>query len=668
VNPSHHERQGIPVREFGCRSSYVRRVPIGPALRGLLLLLVLPAFTPGTSVSQNAPSTDPTPSQIVQFLSETIDWYRQTQQEQHIVTEPGDLSFIADNRRMAAQIVRLAFDFARAEEQRQGKALKATATAAAPNPNLSQYENRARAAARADQLVQDTQAELESLQHSLATAPASKRRQLQNQISEVQSELALYQARQQALHNMLDFATEAAGSGGATSLRAQIEELARAVPPSVSGASGANANEPSSSADQQSPKSADTGNRASPSGMWALIAHLFRLTGKRSALSRDLRATEALESSSKQLRSPLVARLKQLIQSGDELAKQADTSDEKGLANQKQQLDALTVEFKQISSLLASLGKQTILLDLYQRSLANWQTEVSSDLKQSGKQLLARLVGLAIVLGAVLIFGEVWRRAIFRYVHEVRRRYQFLLIRKIVLWCGIGLVLVFAFVTELGAVATFAGLITAGVALALQNVIVSIVGYFFLIGKYGIRVGDRVQVGTVTGEVVDIGLVRFHLMELGGGTADSEPTGRIVAFSNAVVFQSTSGLFKQIPGTNFIWREIIFKFAPESDYRGIRDRVQKAIDTAFADYRDSLERQRRQMEMTLTSISASELKPRAQIRFTTSAIEVVIRYPVVLEKAAEIDERVIGDIFTAVEREPKLKLLNSEIPVLKAGA
>jgi small-conductance mechanosensitive channel len=652
------------------KSGHERRhdgLSIGHGVRWLLLLIILPAFTPGTSVSQSTPSNDPAPSQIVQFLSQTVDWYRQTQQEQHIATDSSDLSFVADNRRMAAQVVKLAFDFARAEEQKQAKASKTSGNTAAPIPNLSQYENRVRAAARADQLVQDTQAELETLQQSLEKAPPAKRRMLQSQIAEVQSELALFQARQQALHSMLDFATEASGGGGATSLRAQIEELGHAVPAAVSG-TNVNANEPGSSPDQQSAAKAGDGNRESPSGMWALIADLFRLTGKRNALSRDINATEALQSSAKELRSPLVTRLKQLIQSGDQLAQQADTSDENGLLEQKKQLDTLTVEFKQISSLLSSLGKQSILLDLYKRSLANWRADVSSDLKQSAKELLVRVIGLVILLGAVLIFGEVWRRAIFRYVHDIRRRYQFLLMRKIVLWCGIGLVLVFAFVTELGAVATFAGLITAGIALALQNVIVSIVGYFFLIGKYGIRVGDRVQVGTVTGEVVDIGLVRFHLMELGGGTADSEPTGRIVAFSNAVVFQSTAGLFKQIPGTNFIWREIVFKFAPESDYRFIRDRVQKAIDTAFADYRESLERQRRQMEMSLTSISASELKPKAQIRFTSSAIEVVIRYPVVLEKANEIDERVIGDIYAAVEHEPRLKLINSEISALKAGA
>jgi len=661
--PIHCENTSL--RGYGNEACRGRGLSVIRLVRWPVLVVILSAITPGNSVGQSEPPVDPTPSQIVQFLSQTIDWYRQTQQEQHIATEPGDLSFVADNRRMAEQVVRLAFDFARAEEQKQAKPSKANA-AATPNASASQYENLSRSVARADQLVQETQAELESLQRSLATATPAKRRQLQSQVPELQSELGLFQARQQALRSMLDFASGASGGGGAAGLRSQIEELARAVPPAVSGTIGSDA----ATATEQQPamKAGDTSSKPSPTGLWALIGDLFRLSGKRTALSNELRVTEALKDSSKQLRAPLVAHLKQLIQSGDQLAKQADTSDQEALAQEKQQLDALTVEFKQLSALLISLRKQNILLDLYQRSLSNWRADVSTDLKQTVKGLLVRLGGLAIALGAVFIIGEVWRRAIFRYVHDVRRRYQFLLMRKIALWCGVGIVLIFAFVTELGAVATFAGLITAGVALALQNVIISIVGYFFLIGKYGIRVGDRVQVGSVTGEVVDIGLVRFHLMELSGGTADSEPTGRIVAFSNAVVFQSTAGLFKQIPGTNFIWREIVLKFAPESDYRAIRDRVREAIDAAFTDYRDSLERQRRQMEMSLTSISASELKPRAHIHFTTSAIEVIIRYPVVMEKAAEIDERVIGDIFAAVDREPKLKLMNSDIPPLRAGA
>ena len=635
------------------------------SIRSLVVLLALLGISASDLTADDQPPADPTPAQVIQFLSQTVDWYRHVQQEEHIATEPTELGFVSDNRRSAAQIVRLAFDFARQQEERLAKRVK-TSNQANPNGPGSQYASLTSTAAKADQLVQDTQAEVESLKQKLETASASKRGHLQSQLAETQSELALFQARQQALHGMLEFATGAAGSASATNLRAQIEELAHTVPAAVSGASGPDAG---TSVEPQTPsKAATISTKPTPSGMWALTADLFRLSSKRSSISNELNATAALQNQAKQLRAPFVAHLKELIQSGNQLAQQADTSDQAALAREKQQLDALTTEFKQTSGVVTSLAKQNILLDLYKNSLNSWQAEVSSEFKERIKSLALRVFGLIVALAVVLIIGEFWRRAIYRYIHDTRRRYQFLLMRRIVLWIAIALVLIFAFVTEIGAVATFAGLITAGVAVALQNPIVSIVGYFFLIGKYGIRVGDRVQVGSVTGEVVEVGLVRFHLLELSDVSSDAEPTGRVVAFSNSVVFQSTSGLFKQIPGINFSWREIVLKFAPESDFHEIRDRVHNAIDKAFSDFRESFDTQRRRIEMSLSSITPAELKPRARIHFTTSAVEVIVRFPVVTDKAGEIDERLIGELFAAIDHDPKLKLLNADLPAAKTAS
>jgi small-conductance mechanosensitive channel len=636
----------------------------GNSIKSVLILLLL-AGAARAYVAQSASSTGSVRSQIIPLLTQTIDWYRQTQQEQHLATEPSDLTFLADNRRIADQVVRLAFEFARQEEQRLAKQSKANESLK-PSGALSEYESLVQTAAETDQLVQQTQSEVESLKQGLEKASASKRGHIAAQLSETQSELALFQARQQGLHSMLDFLNEASTASGTVGLRSQIEELARSVPTALS---NANRNENTPAANQQpSPVATNIINKLPSANMWALASDLLQLSSKRRTLVNEIHATEALEQSSQQLRSPLISRFKQLIETGNQLAKQADTSDQKGLAQERQQLDALTAEFKQLSATLAPLGEQAILLDLYKRSLSSWQADVAGEFKNKIKSLLVRLAGLAIVLGAIFVIGEIWRKAIFRYVHDARRRYQFLLIRRIVLWSAAGIVLIFAFVAELGAVATFAGLITAGVAVALQSVIVSIVGYFFLIGKFGIRVGDRVQAGSVNGEVVEIGLVRFHLMELSTAGADAVPTGRVVAFSNSVVFQSTSALFKQIPGTNFTWHEISLKFAPEIDYRLLRARLEEATNTALAHYRDLLERQRRQMEMTLSSISETELKPRVRIHFTTSALEVVVRFPAVLEKAGEIDEQVISELFAAVDREPKLKLISSTVPAVKTDA
>jgi len=109
----------------------------------------------------------------------------------------------------------------------------------------------------------------------------------------------------------------------------------------------------------------------------------------------------------------------------------------------------------------------------------------------------------------------------------------------------VAMILLLHFTSELTALVTALGFAAAGIAFALQNVILSVAGYFSMVAPNGIRVGDRVSLqgpfGYVNGEVIAIGLVRIRLRELGG--TDLEPTGRLVVFPNSVVF--TGSFFKQ---------------------------------------------------------------------------------------------------------------------------
>ncbi len=624
-----------------------------------------PASPPSSqdSVSATSPLK---PEEIIQFLTSTIGWYRQTTTEQEIATEPGDVTFAEEDRRLANQIVRMAFEFARQEEQTREK--HAAADKSESQTALSQYQSLVQAAQQADEQVKFSEGEVQSFRRKLDAAPPSKRRSLQSTVAETESELAMLQARRDALHSMVDFISGSSSNGfGASGLRAQIEELARSVPSAL--AAPANAPENDAAASQQSSaKASPLVGRQQPSGIWGLSADLIRLSRKKRLLKQEIAATDDLTAEQKTIRTPLVARIKSFIQAGDSLVNQADSEDVNVLAQQKQHLDAITQQFKQAAAVLLPLSKQGVVLGLYKRSATNWLEATKSEYRDELRGLLARLGVLLVVLAVLLGMGEVWRRTIFRYVHDVRRRYQFLLLRRIVLWILAVIIVAVTFATELGSVATFAGLLTAGVAVALQNVIVSIVGYFFLIGKFGIRVGDRVQISGVTGEVVDIGLVRMHLMELGSTGVDSQPTGRVVAFSNSIVFQPTSGLFKQIPGTNFVWHDIDLTFSADSDYHLVHECVSKAVDTAFAEYRDGIERQRLHMEMSLSSISAGELRPRVQLHLTPSGIEVSIRFPVDVEKAYELDEKVMSELLKAIEKEPRLKLLGSGVPTVKTEA
>jgi small-conductance mechanosensitive channel len=597
---------------------------------------------------------------IISFLNQTIVWSRQLTAEQQLVSEPSDALFLNDSRQVADQVVKLAFDFARARAQAMASQTEHGAnTAQAP----SQYQRLIDSSNKADQQVKGLQQELDNFHQQLETATGKKRTMLLAVISETEGELELFQTRRDTLRSMLQFATGTASSGlGSGSLLSQVEELARTVP--VASAENKERTGSSTANNSNSPAVvASRERKEAPTGILALATDLFSLRRKLRALEDNLQQTDALYQSSKSLRAPLVAKIRELTQKGDDVAGQPDSQDPKVLAQQRKDLDALTAQFKQVSASLLPLGKQSILLDIYKRTTTNWRTAVDSQYKAELKGLLLRLAVLALVLGVVLGVSEVWKRATFRYIPDARRRYQFLLIRRIVLWCLTAIIIATAFASELGAITTFAGLMTAGIAVALQNVILSVAGYFFLIGKYGVRVGDRVNIAGVTGDVVDIGLVRLQLMEVTGGPAPL-PTGRVVAFSNSVVFQANSGMFKQIPGTNFLWHEITLTLDPKGHYRQVEQRMIEAVNKVFAEYRDRMEVQRRNVERSLNSTIAA-FSPESRLHLTQTALEVVIRYPVDLEHAGEIDNRVTREILDALERDPSLRLQVSAGPTIR---
>ena len=616
----------------------------------------------GVGFCEDPPSAGISSTELLQFLNQTIDWYRQMDRQRQMATEPDQVLLVDEDQQMANEVARLSFDFARAGAESVEKQVSTNQTAD-EGSNSSRYQSLRRLSDTRDKKIREIQVEVESLRQKLATTTGRQRNALQSQIAETESELDLALARKEALQSMVEFVGGNSANGlGASGLRQKIEVLAGSIPVSVSTPSS----KPENSASQEQLHAASAAStwKPEPTSLWGLAADVFVLSRRNKALTDAIQQTDSLAQSIKTLRSPLVNRLKEMSRHGDELAKQADLADEAGLAQAKREFDKLTSQFKQTSATVLPLRKMGILLDAYKRNLTNWQSTIKNRYGTELRDLLLRLILLFVILAAIIGGAELWRRTIFRYVRDVRRRNQFLLLRKIVLWCVIGIVLIFSFSNELGSMATFAGLMTAGIAVALQSVILSIAGYFFLIGKFGIKVGDRVQVAGVNGEVLDIGLVRFHLLELvsGGGKT---PSGRVVAFSNSIVFQSTAGLFKQIPGTNFVWHEMALTLSSDNDYGSVQDRLQEAVEAVFSEYREEMEQQYRHMEKTLSASPIAALRPISRFRLTQSTLEVVIRYPVDLMHSTEIDDLMTRELLKAIDREPRLKLLGSGTPGIK---
>jgi small-conductance mechanosensitive channel len=157
--------------------------------------------------------------------------------------------------------------------------------------------------------------------------------------------------------------------------------------------------------------------------------------------------------------------------------------------------------------------------------------------------LLARLLIVALIVGLLFGIGEISRRLALRRVQDPNRQRLIGMIHHFLTLFAIAVVILFVLASDLKSVATYLGLLSAGLLLALQNVILASLGSLLLVGKRGIRIGDRVQVSGITGEVIDMGMLQFQLREF--DVQKGRFTGHVATFSNSLVLVSpATGLLR----------------------------------------------------------------------------------------------------------------------------
>jgi small-conductance mechanosensitive channel len=146
------------------------------------------------------------------------------------------------------------------------------------------------------------------------------------------------------------------------------------------------------------------------------------------------------------------------------------------------------------------------------------------------------------------------RKLTLTHVHDVNTRKMFLAGERLLLGLIIIILVLFAFAFDLSSMATFLGLLSAGLAIGFHDVFLSIGGYLLIVQRFHVRIGDRVQIAGVTGEVVNLGLFQLELSEIDSGTG--KQTGRVVFFTNSYVFVSpATPLFRQlnVPAAERTW-------------------------------------------------------------------------------------------------------------------
>jgi len=375
--------------------------------------------------------------------------------------------------------------------------------------------------------------EIENLDKKAKKATGADRRTWKAAEEDAQTRLQLLNAVAQGLNDLVEF-VQSSGEGEDHSghLDSTIDDLAQSIP-EVTGPSASSATLPLQEAE------ANSRTAGRDAGILGLVSDVSAMKHKLHVVDEKIRLTDNLTLSANNLRIPLSGFITRLIQ-GVAISN-SQTSDLLSLREQKSHLDAL--DLKELSPVIVALDKQKVLLADYRSHLLPWRMAVAGQYRQAWKQLLIRLIVVSAIIALILVIGELSRRFTMRHVHDPNRRRFISMSHQFLTLFAITVVIVFALASDLKSVATYFGLLSAGLLFALENVILATLGSLLLVGKRGIRIGDRVQVSGVTGDVIDMGLLQFQLREF--DVNNGRYTGHVATFSNSLVFVSpATGLMR----------------------------------------------------------------------------------------------------------------------------
>jgi len=183
---------------------------------------------------------------------------------------------------------------------------------------------------------------------------------------------------------------------------------------------------------------------------------------------------------------------------------------------------------------------------------------------------------------------------------------------------------------------TILGLAGAGITVAMKDFIVAFFGWFVLMGKNGLRVGDWVEINGVAGEVVEINLLRTVLLETGNWTETGHPTGRKVAFVNNYAIE---GHFFNFTTTGqWLWDELKLSVPADQDPYPLLDAIQKAVvkETEANAAAAEKEWKNSASQYKVSSVSAA---PTVNLRPTPAGVEIHVRYIARAQERSEIRAR-----------------------------
>ena len=259
----------------------------------------------------------------------------------------------------------------------------------------------------------------------------------------------------------------------------------------------------------------------------------------------------------------------------------------------------------------------------------------------TGKLVLV-LVGLTLIVAVTWLLREQWRATRATTPPDTKHGN-----RNFFGYLAVVIFVALVFSDKLGGFTVAFGVAGAGVAFALQEVIASAAGWMAVSFGGFYKVGDRVQLGGIKGDVIDIGILRTTIMQIGEWVNADQYNGRIVRVANSFVFKEP--VFNYSAEFPFLWDEIMVPIKYGSDYRLARELIERVAEEIVGDYVRAAE----QAWVPITRrflIEAASVRPTTTIIANQNWIEFTLRYVVDYKVRRSTKDRLFTRILEEIDK------------------
>jgi len=265
-----------------------------------------------------------------------------------------------------------------------------------------------------------------------------------------------------------------------------------------------------------------------------------------------------------------------------------------------------------------------------------------------------------VLLGYLVMFAFIG--IINRRVKDIKTRH---IVRKNVIYIvTIVLIIVsfFIWIQNINSITIFLGVAGAGLALALQEVILCVAGWLLILIRHPYETGDRIEINGIKGDVIDIRLFQTSLLEIGNWVDADQSTGRIVNFPNSFVYKYENYNYSR--GFEFIWHEIPILLTFESDWKRGKEIIMVHAKKLAEGSEEKVNRKIDAMRNRYM-IFYGKLTPIVYVNIKDSGVELTLRYLTEAKKRRDTQDALCQAILDDFEKEPKGNLAYPTYRIVK---